>query len=89
MEPLTVQQAAIMQHGILFTMPRPSRHGHLIQAMARFGCTTPITTLGQGFMLSDGTFATRERAKLVAYNAAQITEARMEQRRVFCTEDLW
>lgn len=87
--PITVKQAAIVQHGILFTMARPARHGHLIQAMAKFGCKTPITILGQGFMLSDGTFADRDRAKVVAFNTDQITTARFMNGRVFCTEDLW
>jgi hypothetical protein len=75
-EPLTVECAAIFQHGIMFWMPRPARHGHLIQAMAKFGCTTPITIIGQGFKLSDVRFATRRQAKRYAYQAS-------------CSEDLW
>lgn len=85
---VTVHQAAIRQHGVLFTMPRPFRHADIIRAMVLAGVPPPISG-GQGFLLSNGAFATRKAAKLVAYRAAQITEARMEQGRVFCTEDLW
>lgn len=83
-----VECAAIRQHGIIFRMARPARHGHLIRAMAQFGCSTPITG-EQGFVLDDGRFVTRKQAKRYALFAGQITQERYESGRVFCSEDLW
>lgn len=85
-EPLYVVQAAIREFGVVFTMPRPARHGHLIRAMVLAGAPPPITG-EQGFVLSDGTFADRARAALVAKAAAQVRN-RTGTGDLF-TEDLW
>lgn len=86
-EPLHVVQAAIMKHGIMFTMPRPFRHGHIIRGM----CTVlppPNSGDEQGFMLSDGTFADRGYAMVVAWRAAQVRFPPAPNARLY-TEDLW
>lgn len=98
-EPMTVKQAAIMKRGIMFTMPRPFRHGHIIWAMSTVISGPDSGDELQGFVLSDGTFATRRQAMQVAYAAAQLFgEARAIYRRtgippattaVLYTEDLW
>lgn len=84
-----VECAAILNSGVVFQMPRPFRHHHLIRAMAQIGVPTPINaTSAGGFVLSDGRFATRRQAKRYAYGAGQITRERYESQRVFCSEDL-
>lgn len=70
-EPLHVVQAAIMKHGVMFTMPRPFRHVHIVRGMSRV--LPPNSGDEQGFVLSDGTFATRQHAALIAYRAAQLS----------------
>lgn len=85
-EPLHVVQAAIMKQGIMFTMPRPFRHGHIIRGMCGI-FPAPNSGDEQGFVLSDGTFADRGKAALVAWNAAQ-TRGPDALRKLY-TEDLW
>lgn len=84
---LTVQCAAIMKHGIMFIMPRPARHGHIIRALCGV-FPPPNSGYKQGFMLSDGTFATRQHAAVVAWRSAQLNWA-PEQHTKLYTEDLW
>lgn len=86
----TVVAAAIENSGVVFTMPQPARHHHLIRAMAQIGVPTPINAFSKGgFVLSDGRYTTRRQAKRFAYNAGQITRERFQSQQVFCSEDLW
>ena len=83
---LHVVQAAMMIGGVLCTLPRPPRHSDLMR-----WCPSPARPEDQGFLLSDGTFATRERAWAVAKAAGQAILRRPE---VQCgaglfSEDLW
>jgi hypothetical protein len=85
-----VECAAIINSDVVFRMPRPARHHHLIRAMAQIGVPTPINaTSAGGFVLTDGRFVTRRQAKRYAYAAGQITRERFESGRVFFSEDLW
>lgn len=85
-----IERAAIIAHGVVFHGPRPMRHHDLIQTMARLGVPTPINgTTVRGFLDTEGDFADRDTAKWIAWRADQISESRMDQGRVFCTEDLW
>ncbi len=57
-------------NGLIYSMPRPSRHCHIIRAMVEAGHKTPIV-YEQGFLTSNGKFVDRERAKdqaLIIYN---------------------
>lgn len=69
MAELTVTTAAMrFESGLIVTMPRPHRHGLLINATWReLG-----ETRDHGFMLSDGSYADRKRAYEVAEAAGQI-----------------
>lgn len=84
-------QVAILERGVIFTAPRPARHGQLIHAIHKLGLPAPIggPTGIQGFILNDETFVTRLEAKWQAYVAGQISRERFLSPRVFCTEDLW
>lgn len=86
-----VKQAAILERGVIFTAPRPARHGNLIHAIHELGLPAPIggPTGIQGFVDAEGRFLTRSEAKWVAWLAGQITRERHKSGIVFCTEDLW
>jgi hypothetical protein len=66
---LTVTTAAIrFDSGLIATMPRPHRHGSLLNRTHwKLGKTED-----HGFMLSDGSYADRKRAYEVAEAAGQI-----------------
>lgn len=75
---LTVIQSACRAYTeggteIIITMPRPNRHSHIIKAMhdlnEGFGRRCPPEDTG--FLLSDGTFADRTAAMIIANEAGQ------------------
>lgn len=85
---LTVIAAAVLQGNKIYTMPPPKRHCHIIHAMSRTEGLERVTQKMQGFRLSDGTFATREEAMVVARVAGQIVrEPRLEDK--LLSEDVW
>jgi len=84
--PPTVVQAAILQDDKIYTLPRPNRHHNIIHYMILQGFKRPITG-EQGFLLSDGTFADRYTAKIVAIEAKQKTKETKKQE--LFSEDLW
>ena len=67
---LTVKSAAIMHENIIYSIPRPGRHCHVIEKIAKLGFSIPIKG-EQGFLLSDGTFVNRASAAQVALAAGQ------------------
>lgn len=89
--PLRVVAAAVMTaDGVIHSMPPPARHHNIIHAMhmARMPEATFIEAHGeQGFLLSDGTFAGRVRAGLLAIAARQIAQLQYPPR--LYSEDLW
>ena len=74
-EPATVACAAIrLADGTIFSVPRPGRHHDVIRVIREAGITTPIRQDQQGFLLSDGRWARRKAALMVALEAGQIKE---------------
>lgn len=70
---LTVERAAIRTpDDVVHSLPRPARHHHVIAAIARSGAYPRRHGGEQGFVLSDGSFADRRRARLVAEQAGQL-----------------
>lgn len=73
--------------GIVYDMPAPSRHHHLIARMARHGIE-----LGerheQGFTTSAGRFVDRHEAVSIAETAGQLIRKTMPADELF-SEDLW
>lgn len=63
----TVVSAALRFRGVIISMPRPARHGHIFEAWGEQG----LGMAEQGFLLSDGTFADRDTAWNVAKAAGQ------------------
>ncbi len=81
-----VTHAAIRHGDLVHVVRPPKRHHHIIHALAELGCETPIRG-EQGFLLSDGTFATRRKAETVARAAGQLVGAMKGS--ILTSEDLW
>jgi hypothetical protein len=90
---LTVLQVANRHGDIVVTLPRPARHHNLLTVMSRqFAESRPSGGYhprpeDQGFLLSDGTYATREEAANIARAAGQVTST-MNPDKLY-SEDLW
>lgn len=72
---LTVDRAAIRCMGLVFSVPRPGRHGDVIRLMVEtFGeeVHDACFTRDQGFVLSDGSFADRMTAWRLAERSGQL-----------------
>lgn len=69
--PVVIAAAIKAPDGATFALPAPARHGDVIRAYVRSRPEHDEHPHEQGFMLSDGTFATRERAALAAYRCGQ------------------
>lgn len=79
--------AIIAKGGMMCSLPKPKRHHDVIRAMAASGMDTPI--IGeQGFLLSDGTFATRKQAAKIAIKANQLLSRSKGLEQLF-SEDVW
>jgi hypothetical protein len=61
------------------------RHNEVIMHMMETGEEMPVRGDEQGFVLSDGSFATRARAAAVAYQAGQVDR----QKKELTSEDLY
>lgn len=78
--------AAIKQGGIVYSVPRPGRHHHVIKHMVDCGIEPPIFG-EQGFLTEDGTFVDREEARRIAIEAGQVVNP--DHPRELFSEDLW
>ena len=85
----TVVAAAIIGHdGVPVSLPPPARHHNVIHHMATvLKHPTPITG-EQGFMLSDGTFARRRRARMFAEYHEQLLPRASKMDELY-SEDVW
>lgn len=86
-----VVAAAIIGHdGKVCSLPPPARHHDVIRHMVHV-LDHPIPIKGeQGFVLSDGTFARRRRAKVMAVANDQILpHMKHMQNPYLFSEDLW
>ena len=84
---LTVEAVAIVVDEEVHSLPKPARHHDVIQKLAAEGRTLSIAG-EQGFLLSDGRFATRRQARVVAQRAKQILPGRMVGS-VYTSEWVW
>lgn len=91
----TILQVAIKtDDGIIHTLPRPARHGDIINCLWRLypaAAGRSASDFGeQGFLLTDGTFADRAQAWIVAVMEGQLLpDARDREVPHLFTEDLW
>jgi hypothetical protein len=79
---VTVVMAAVCRGSRVWT---GKRHNEVIMHMHEIGEVMPVLGEEQGFLLSDGTFATRGRAARVAYEAGQVDRLKKE----LSSEDLY
>lgn len=84
---LTVERAAVLFDDVIYSVPRPQRHDAalmmLVEKFGRDGAWRESCV--SGFVLSDGSFADRWRALIVARRAGQ-TDSGAE---ILISEDLW
>lgn len=85
---LTILQAAVRTgDGVIHTLPRPNRHHDIIRLMAAMG-HPQCGCCNDGFLLSDGRFASRSAAKRIAFLAGQVRRGRTISE-TMTSEDLW
>ncbi len=88
-----IMRAAIRHsNGIIFSVERPGRHGHVISAMASIGMANRAAgknvVKDQGFITNKGRYVGRFEACLIAHNAKQIIAKTGPSDRLF-SEDVW
>ena len=69
---LYVVGVAMRIGGRIWSAPAPKRHPDLLIALEDFGVCNRVPPADQGFLLSNGTFANRSEAFLIASAAEQI-----------------
>jgi hypothetical protein len=84
----TVVAAACLRNGLIYSVPRPGRHGDIIRLMCDNGCEAPIIRSKQGFISSDGRFLTRREAFVLACRSGQLQEDEKKDA-ILVSEDLW
>lgn len=84
---IVVAAAVLGSNGTMFALKPPARHDTIFKFMAERGENCHGTK--QGFLLSDGTFATRAIAAVVAFHAKQILTKETEVPETLFSEDLW
>jgi hypothetical protein len=85
---VTIVAAAIRHEGLIFTLPRPCRHHHLLQALNALGL--PIACRRhQGFLTSEGTFVDRVEGARLAIASGQARSDRMHNPQRLFSEDVW
>lgn len=75
------------QDGTIYSLPPPNRHHNIIRLMTEAG-RSKLDMREQGFILSDHTYATREKAKIVAIAAKQLLPRASKSKELF-SECIW
>lgn len=89
----TIEVAAILYEGTVYSLPRPGRHCDVIRHIweklgDKPGEERHIRGETQGFVTSTGRFVRREPAMRIAKAAKQLTEGKFQPCALF-SEDLW
>lgn len=75
---------------MVHALPAPNRHHNLINALAEAGVDRKyIADCEQGFLLSDGRFARRKPALIIAERASQIVKGPTAPAHGLFSEDVW
>lgn len=76
--------------GEIHTLPRPNRHHDIIQHLRAIGYDGPVCGERQGFLTSDGIFARRKPALMVAVRAGQVEREKCTSPgHGLFSEDIW
>lgn len=90
--PVYILQAAIrdIDRGIVYTLPRPARHGDIIRHMVENYFIDKIRDAEyiQGFITEEGVFVNRWTAKKIATKAGQLLEREAGKDELY-SEDVW
>ncbi|MHB8413911.1 MAG: hypothetical protein ACYDB1_00755 [Acidiferrobacteraceae bacterium] len=84
---MKVQASAIKHREKVYALPPPAKHPDIIRHWHHKGLD--ISKGQRGFILSDGTFANRHRAYMVAKRANQIRKEMPAHRTRLHSEDVW
>lgn len=89
MTKMAIAAAVMTDDGVIHFMPPPFRHHHTIHALHRSsGGEGLVVARGeQGFVMSDGTFASRHQAAIFAKESGQIAVLKWPP--LLYSEDLW
>ena len=82
-----IVSAAIMQGGVVCSVPAPGRHSDVIREMAKAGFPIPING-AQGFLTDEGQFVHRRLALGIAENSRQLLPGKGHGGELF-SEDVW
>lgn len=86
----TIEKAAILRNGNIYSISRPGRHHDVIRMIVE---SLGLQTIGdheQGFVTSLGRFARRKPAAIIARAAGQIGEVKnTSPQDTLFSEDLW
>lgn len=85
----TIVTAALCRNGLIYSAPRPVRHGDLIRMVdeTHNDWHDPFRPDEQGFLTSSGRFVSRRVAAGIAINAGQIETTQWGAE--LYSEDLW
>lgn len=85
---MPIDRAAVRRRsdGRVWTLPRPARHGDVVNAVYDETGGYSIRDFEQGFTTDAGRFVTRAEAFVIAADAGQIPK---EDAHILFTEDLW
>lgn len=84
-----IAAAAIRFEGVLYSLPPPHRHHHIIRLIVDTTGVKSIMHEEQGFIDDQGNFLDRETAMKVAQAAGQIIDGRAPVLRELYSENLW
>ena len=84
--PRRIVAVAIRFEGVLYSMPRPRRHHHIIRFIHEKTGANSIRG-EQGFLLEDGRFVDRYEAAGIALKNGQVTQLQAPPQ--LYSEDLW
>lgn len=85
---MRIVAAALKYRDLIFTMPAPARHGHIIHQMARSDVIHTHTAT-QGFITDYGVFVDRVEARKIAHEAGQMIPGRSVHSTELFSEDVW
>lgn len=83
-----VVAAAIRVDGKVYSLPAPARHHDVIKHVMESGVTSLFPQESQGFLLSNGQFATRDTARRIAVENGQVDGRKIVGSKL-TSEDLW
>lgn len=86
---LRVVAAACRVNGFIYAIKPPARHHNVLHFIRNKRIFVGVGDLEQGFLVSDGTFVNRRRARDIAVDAGQMKAGGQTHSADLFSEDLW